>query len=599
MVYTQWEARHGLTSGQLQGVFNELNPDVYRMVKISVYEQDHQPTYAGIWQRRGGNEWHARNDMTADQYQAAVDRFSEKDLRPAHVSVANVRNQPVFAAIFELQPGLPWEARHGLTPEEYQALFADLSEKGYRLRCLAGYEVDRQPRFACVWDQYEGPVWQAWHGLTTDEYQQKFHELSDKGFRLIQSCGYSIAGTPYFAGIWEESLGRAIEARHGISTGDYQAGFDDLSAAGFRLVDVSGYSVGRSVNYTTIWEDGSADMPRDGDLSGRAIPFMLKYDVPGLSLAFAKDGHIVGTRCFGYANPMTRQIVIPETRFRIASISKPITAAAIFKLIEEGRLQLTDKVFGSGGVLGTTYGSQPYAAGLTDITVRQLLQHTSGGWRNDGNDPMFQDASLSTSDLISWTLDNQSLTHTPGTNYAYSNFGYCLLGRIIETLSGRNYDDCVREALLQFCGSADMVLAGNTAVERRDDEALYVGADYQNPYDMNVRRMDAHGGWLATASELVHFALAVDNFEFPADLLQPESLNTMTTPSDVNQGYACGWSVNASNNWWHTGGLPGTRTILVRTSHYQSWAALCNTRHTNDSMGGDLDQLMWELAELI
>ncbi len=599
MVHTEWEARHGLTARQFQNVFNDFNPDVYRLVKLSVYEQDNQPTYAGIWQRRGGNEWHARNEMSAAEYQAAVDSFSEKDLRPTHISVANIRNQPVFAAIWELQPGIPWTARHGLTYEEYQTLFNELSDEGYRLRCIAGYEVDGQPRIACVWDQYNGPIWQSWYGLSADEYQQKFHELSDKGFRLIQCCGYAVAGTPYFAGIWEESLGHALEGRHGLSVGDYQSGFDDLSAAGYRLVDVSGYAVGRAVNFTTIWEDGSADIPRDGDLSSKAIPFMLKYDVPGLSLAFARDGHIVGTRCFGYANPITRQILIPETRFRIASISKPITSAVIFKLIEEGKFQLSDTVFGPGGLLGNIYGTDPYPAGLTDITLHQLLQHTSGGWRNDGNDPMFQDAALSTSDLIAWTLDNQSLTHTPGTNYAYSNFGYCLLGRIIETFTGQNYDDYTREAILQLCGAAEMTLAGNTAMDRRDNEALYVGAAYQNPYDMNVRRMDAHGGWLATASELVHFALAVDNFDFPPDLLQPATIDTMATASTANTGYACGWSVNASNNWWHTGGLPGTRTILVRTSGYRSWAALCNTRHTNDDMGGDLDQLMWDLEPMV
>jgi hypothetical protein len=116
---------------------------------------------------------------------------------------------------------------------------------------------------------------------------------------------------------------------------------------------------------------------------------------------------------------------------------------------------------------------------------------------------------------------------------------------------------------------------------------------------MNVHRMDSHGGWLATASEVVHFALAVDNFEFPPDLLQAATLATMTTPSAVNAGYACGWAVNANNHWSHTGGLPGTRTIFVRTSHYRTWAALCNTRDANDDMGQELDQLMWDLEPMI
>ncbi len=599
MVYTDWEARHGLSNAQFQNAFEDLNSQGYRLVKVSVFADDDAAHYAGIWQKRTGNDWVARNGLTASQYQVAINDFEAQGLQPTHLSVANVDGESIFTAIWERQPGIPYTARHGLNPKEYQEVFDDLSAQGYRLRCFAGYEVDGDPRIACIWDQYEGPIWQSWHGLTADEFEQKFHELSDKGFRLVQCCGYSVAGTPYYAGIWEESIGHGLQARHGLSTGDYQASFDEMVAAGYRLVDISGFAAGRSVFYTTIWEDGSADVPRDGDLSSKVIPFMQKYDVPGMSLCFARDGHIIGTRCFGYANPITRQIVIPESRFRVASISKPITAVAIFKLIEEGRLSLSDKVFGDGALLGTTYGTQPYKPGISDITLEQLLQHTSGGWLNDGDDPMFQDSAWSTGELINWTLDNQALKNTPGTNYAYSNFGYCLLGRIIETLSGQTYDNYVRDAILQYCGAAGMILAGNTGVDRRDDEAVYVGAGYDNPYDMNVTRMDAHGGWLATASELVHFALAVDNFEFPPDLLQAASLTTMTTPSAVNAGYACGWAVNAANNWWHTGGLPGTRTIMVRTSGYRAWAALCNTRHNNDAMGGELDQLMWDLEPML
>ncbi len=76
--------------------------------------------------------------------------------------------------------------------------------------------------------------------------------------------------------------------------------------------------------------------------------------------------------------------------FRIASVTKPITSVTIFTLIEKGRLNLNDKVFGPSGVLGTKYGKAPYRQYVTDVTVDHLLTHTSGGWPNDSTDPMFQ-----------------------------------------------------------------------------------------------------------------------------------------------------------------------------------------------------------------
>ena len=164
--------------------------------------------------------------------------------------------------------------------------------------------------------------------------------------------------------------------------------------------------------------------------------------------------------CFGYSNRITREIVTPDTSLRLASVSKPITSTAVHLLIEQGRLALTDLVFGAGGILGTTFGTQPYSARVLQITVQHLLEHSAGGWANDGADPMFQQPGLSQADLISWTLDNAPLTSDPGTAYAYSNFGYCLLGRIFERVSGLSYGDFVRQSVLNPAGASQMVLAG-------------------------------------------------------------------------------------------------------------------------------------------
>jgi CubicO group peptidase (beta-lactamase class C family) len=227
-----------------------------------------------------------------------------------------------------------------------------------------------------------------------------------------------------------------------------------------------------------------------------AHAFMQKYDVPALSVAVGYAGEIVHRAAFGLADRERNEAVTPMHLFRIASVSKMITSAAIFGLIEQGRLKLSDKVFGPGAITGTDYGQPPYSPGINEITLGQLLTHTAGGWTNDNRDPMFTHPRMNQAELITRTLNDRPLEHPPGKHYAYSNFGYCVLGRVIEKVTGRPYADYVKAEVLDRCGIAAMAIAGNTLDERQREEVKYYGQG-ENPYDMNVARMDSHGGWTA------------------------------------------------------------------------------------------------------
>ena len=215
--------------------------------------------------------------------------------------------------------------------------------------------------------------------------------------------------------------------------------------------------------------------------------FMKKYSIPGLSLAITKDERLVYSKAYGRADD-TRALTTKD-RFRIASVSKPVTSVAIMRLVELGRLSLDRRVFGAGGVLGTTYGTEPYGAGITSITVDHLLHHTGGGWSNVDDDPMLTNLSMSIDQLISWTLDNRPLASTPGSAYVYSNFGYAVLGRVIERVTGTSYASAVKTLVLDPAGITDMAIAGNTLADRQANEVRYYGQNGENPYSRNV----AHG----------------------------------------------------------------------------------------------------------
>lgn len=333
-----------------------------------------------------------------------------------------------------------------------------------------------------------------------------------------------------------------------------------------------------------------------------ATDFMQQYDVPGLSVCIAHDGRFVYEEAFGFANHGLRDKLTSNNLFRIASVTKPFTSATVFSLIETGQVHLSDKVFGDSGALGDKYGTRPHKTHVEDITIDHLLTHTCGGWDNGPGDPMFSNPAMTQAELISWTLDNQPLTNPPGTHWAYSNFGYCVLGRVIEEVTRQTYRDYVQNAVLTPCHIGDMRISGNTLVERAPNEVTYYGQNGETPYSMNVRRMDSHGGWLATPADLVRFAIQVDGFSNKCSLLQPSTIRTMTTPTpaSASQNYARGWYVNSLGNWWHIGSLPGTATVMVRTSSGFCWAALTNTRRQPDTdIDTALDNMMWTMAKKV
>jgi len=307
---------------------------------------------------------------------------------------------------------------------------------------------------------------------------------------------------------------------------------------------------------------------------------MEKFAVPGLSLAIAKDGQMIKREAFGFADLERKEALHLAHRFRIASVSKPITSTAIFLLLERGKLKLDDLVFGDRGHLKID--------GPDAITLRHLLIHTSGGWTNDSSDPMFKKIELGHSELIAWALKEYPAKNPPGEVYAYSNFGYCLLGRVIEKVSGQSYETFVRENVLKPCGAEGM------SIGKGEREVRYYSERRPETFKMNIARMDAHGGWVGSPSEMVEFALRVDGFVQPVDLLKESSRKEMTKPGEVHSSYACGWGVNRVGNYWHGGSLPGLSSLLVRTASGYCWAACANTRAKG--IGLALDRLMWSLV---
>ena len=310
--------------------------------------------------------------------------------------------------------------------------------------------------------------------------------------------------------------------------------------------------------------------------------WMTKNKMPGMSLAISKNGKLVYSKGYGETNTDTHEKVTTESQFRIASVSKLITSVAIMKLVQDGKLSMDKKVFGTNSVLGTTFGTQPYKQYVTDITISDLLHHNSGGWGQD-NDPAFFDITRNKKDIIDWTLNNILLKRMPGSGFDYSNFGYMLLSEIVEKVSGKSYNQFVNDEIWSKTGAKNSLLAGSKQTDKLVKEAIYYGQVTDAPfvYTMNLSRGDGAMGWLSTPSDLLRFATAVDSSNTRPDILSLSTIKTMVTTTPTSTGFGfhfgCGWVVE-DNEWFWWGSLPGTFAILYRNGNGICVAATANSR---------------------
>jgi len=376
-------------------------------------------------------------------------------------------------------------------------------------------------------------------------------------------------------------------------------------------------------------------------ISGTAVPgmesydqiiaaFMRKHAIPGGAVAVLRDGKLIYARGFGYADVENKAVVQPDALFRIASMSKPITAVAIMKLVEEGKLKLDDHVAPFIAHLAPAPGAAVDPR-WEQITIRHLLNHT-GGWDrgkpNGGFDPIDRPAiaaaavnapAPASAETLVRYMKGMPLDFNPGDRFAYSNFGYITLGRVIERVSGMRYEEYVRARVLQPVGAHRTQQGRSRMRDALAGEVKYYwpGAGVNAPPAPSVfpgegtvpfnyggfhlEAGDASGAWVSSTVDLLRFLSGVDGRANRPDILGPALVAEMTSSGaavcpDGACYYGAGWFVRPTQgdaSWWHGGTLPGTTSMLVRTYHNFSMVGLFNTRSLTANLESELHAALW------
>ena len=328
--------------------------------------------------------------------------------------------------------------------------------------------------------------------------------------------------------------------------------------------------------------------------------YLNKWNINGASLAIIRNDSLVYAKGYGWADKDAGVRMDVGHIMRIASVSKLITAIGIMVLQEQGKLSITDKVFGTSGVLSKTYMNSLIKDPLyKEITIEHLLRH-EGGWRKDF---MFSPLTImsqmnlaeapTADDIIKYTLPRK-LDFVPGTSQKYSNFSYLLLSRIIEAASGHSYENFIKEYVLKPAGCYDMHIAGNYLADKRKNEVHYYphgvgdarltdefngsGNKVDRCYGgNNITVLSGAGAWCASSVELARLVAAVDGRNEVPDIISKEAFEQMTEYF-TKEKYSLGWNdTNPEKGWNRTGTFSGTSALVKYYPNNECWIMITNT----------------------
>jgi CubicO group peptidase (beta-lactamase class C family) len=289
------------------------------------------------------------------------------------------------------------------------------------------------------------------------------------------------------------------------------------------------------------------------------LDLMGQRGIPGVSVAAAVDGRIVWAEGFGWADVENKVGVDVLTRFRIASISKALTAAAVGQLVESGRLDLDAPV----QRYVPSFPEKPEGA----VTTRLLAGHLAGIRHYRG---MEFASTVHYDDVVDalQIFAADPLQSVPGARYAYSTYGWNLISAVVQSASMTRFLTYMRQHVLVPVGMTETVAEhGDSIIARR-------GRQYQRGEDgrlVNAPWVDnsnkwAGGGYLSTASDLVKYGSAY----LDGSLLRPETVELMWTPQKNTAGetthYGIGWGIDVRDGQRqisHTGGAVGGSTMLL------------------------------------
>ena len=621
-----------LTQAKLEFLMAFVPAVNQRPDKITVRDTEDGPIYQLVTTCDGGFDWVFGTQMTSGEYQSFYDKNSKDGYRPHLVEVYGEYPDEQYLSVM-INDGLVARARHRVEPEDWSEVreeLENLEEGTLDPFWFSSTGIGTNVRYACIWTARTDANTQknTLTGLDPSAFSNTHEGLRTDGSRLISASVHGSALFPQIGGFFTRGIQPEWSVHQELLSPALEKLVTEKEAAGWEVDFVTGYS-NIVPRYLAVFK---RDPQRTFRVTGTDNPGFDSMDdameahmQAGLisrgALAITdSQGRLVLARGYTWDGSDVAD-TSPTDLFRFASVSKPITAVATMALLEDHPdLELDGLVSDvlddwewCGSACGACLFNPCSDPNWPNVRWHHLLQHYAGFPGSE--DPMGADRDVR--DLLNAitdgvvtlpvSLDNiheyqrlNGIDSAPDDEFSYSNYGYSLLGRLIERASGQSYEEYVQNRVFApLCvdrmrigvssGAADEVRYEDsrhrlreTVMEEEDGKDIEL---VPRPYGgFNVANYDAHGGWVGTVVDVAAMMAALHD---PADstILEEDSIVDMFSSyhgqpdrMNVTSQDGHGWNMR-SNYVFHNGNMSGTHACIQRWNNGASLVVVFNRRN--------------------
>jgi CubicO group peptidase (beta-lactamase class C family) len=529
-----WLSVRNMTSAQFSDYFDEKSAEGYMVIDIEVDEISSTQRVGAVWQKNSdGRGWAEFRNQTGSEFNNKLAELRNKGYRLIDQEAYQLGSLWYYASVFiQNVEALDWISYVDQTSSEFAILFDRYSEAGYLMIDVDAYNTSAGMRYAAVWvKNSEGLSWYEYRDMTSDEFAIKFDELKGT-HRMIDVESYNFGGVQFYAGIWVENAnGRGWAEWRDMTAKSFGDKWIQLRDAGYRLIDFEAYPTNDGWRYAGVWRQNS-DRPNwalkdevDTLLEGHFDQF----DIPGMSVAIAKNGQFLYLRGFGFADIDDAVIAESRTIYRLASISKAVGGVLSLRLDEQSLLNLN----------ASTSSLVPGLPAFHTHTVLQTISNRSGVGHYD--DYPSVSGNFNTALEAVQEIEDVALAYTPGAGYKYSTHAYTFLGASLEGATGDPIAEIVDDELTTPY-ALNTLRVEDRSIPNAKRATIYNTTNQEVTAD-DLSWKVLGGGLESSAYDLARFGIKLLN----QSILTQESVDTMWTPPDGLSSYSLGWSTGTES----------------------------------------------------